>query len=86
MTLLVAAAASRYPLADLETAAGATDLAHLARMLGVSHHWVRVLADAGLSERQADHFAVRLGLHPSWVWPQWWVNVPDPKPDRRRAG
>lgn len=30
-----------------------------------------------LSERDADMFAVRIGLHPALIWPDWWAKAPD---------
>jgi hypothetical protein len=30
----------------------------------------------GLNAEQADRWAVRLGVHPSAIWPEWW-DVPE---------
>jgi hypothetical protein len=43
----------------------------LAHSMGVSHGYARVLAGRGLSDKQADRFAIRAGLHPEVVWPGW---------------
>lgn len=64
-------APARYPLADLAHAAGAADLADLARMLGITYRHACRLQAEGLSDDQADRYACRLGEHPAAVWPEW---------------
>jgi hypothetical protein len=63
----------RFPLAPLLARAGAGNLSHLARILGVSRATVQAASSRGLSERAADHYAVAAGLHPAEVWPELWV-------------
>lgn len=43
----------------------------LAEQIGVSRGHVHRLRREGLSERQADRFAIRAGTHPAIVWPAW---------------
>ena len=75
--LIVTAAGVRYPLETLMRRANVGDLAVLARRLGLKHGTVRDAACVGLTDRQADRWSCRLGLHPSWVWgEQWWRNGP----------
>lgn len=67
----------RYPLAPLLRVTRCPDLHELANRLGRTHGHLRNVAKRGLSDRQADHWAVALGLHPSWVWGKgWWENAP----------
>lgn len=75
-------AAHRYPLEPLLDAARATDLSHLAELLGITPSYVHRLRHEGLTEKQADHFAVRLGMHASWIWTDWW-SAPFAKARRR---
>jgi hypothetical protein len=57
-------------------------LAALAERLEVSLRMAQFLMSggrehpAGLSERQADRYAVKLGLLPWEVWPDWWSEAP----------
>lgn len=46
-------------------------LAAVAVALRISFRHARRLHHRGLSERQADHFAVRAGFHPLTIWPEW---------------
>lgn len=43
----------------------------LATRLGIGRRWVRRYRAAGLTERQADTWATRAGLHALDVWPTW---------------
>lgn len=75
----------RYPLEPLATAAGITlqtrgggnqpgqpqGLSLLALQLGISHRRARRARSEGITETQADTWAIRLGLHPTNVWPDW---------------
>jgi hypothetical protein len=61
----------RYPLADLEALVGRPSAAELAERMGVSGQVVRQWRCRGLSERQADEVACRLGWWPGLVWPEW---------------
>ena len=58
----------RYPLAPLLQRAGADSIAGFARSIGVTRSLVQAAADRGLSERNADRFAIAAGLHPGEVW------------------
>lgn len=61
----------RWPLADLlELVPGRSYRAVMAR-LAVSGATLRIAARDGLTDRQADHWAIALGSHPSMVWPGW---------------
>lgn len=67
----------RYPIERLIAAAQLDNHAQLALRLGLHHDTVRHAAALGLTDRQADRWAVRLGLHPAWVWPTWFADTPD---------
>lgn len=48
-----------------------------AAALGVTPRTIQRLQHSGLSDRQADHYANRIGAHPSWIWQsEWWWNAP----------
>lgn len=47
-------------------------LAALAEHLGISHTMAQRLNADGLSDGQADKYAIALGYHPSAIWPDWW--------------
>jgi hypothetical protein len=47
------------------------DTLGLSQAVGVGRRWVRRYRAAGLTERQADGWATRCGLHPLEVWPDW---------------
>lgn len=80
----------RYPLGPLAAAlridlhqpgrppdgtdSGTTELA---THLGISPRNARALLQRGLSDRQADRYATRIGQHPASIWPQWWDNAGD---------
>jgi hypothetical protein len=81
------APARRYPVEPLAHRLGITlgepgrpddDTLHghqaLAARLQISVATARRIADAGLTEVQADRAAIRLGLHPANLWPTWWTN------------
>ena len=61
----------RWPWAPLAEALGGGSLAAQAARLGVHdaqvHRWRR----DGLTDAMADRCAVRAGLHPAMVWPDW---------------
>lgn len=58
----------RYSLTDLADAAGLTRR-QLRTELGLSNVTLVDLEERGLSDEQADRYAVRLGLFPWQVWP-----------------
>jgi Bacterial regulatory proteins, gntR family len=62
-----------WPLQPLLDASGLTPT-RLAAELGLSGTTVRVAARRGLSDRQADEWAIRLGLHPLLVWGWAWID------------
>jgi hypothetical protein len=65
----------RYPWAPFERLALAEDprsgLKGIARRLGVHDRQTHRWRTYGLDAHQADRCAIRLGLHPSVVWPEW---------------
>lgn len=64
-------AAPRFPLEPLLEAIGRPCMAQLARRVGEHPRETYRWRDRGLSERQADRVACRLGLHPARIWPGW---------------
>jgi DNA-binding transcriptional regulator YhcF (GntR family) len=62
-----------WPLQPLLDASGLT-ARRLAAELGLSGTTVRQAAKRGLSDRQADEWAIRLGLHPLLVWGWAWID------------
>lgn len=70
----------RWPLRPLLDTAGVT-LAELALELGTTRDVVDAAARRGLSDFQADEWAIRVGFHPLLVWGWAWVDaadMPDP--------
>jgi hypothetical protein len=66
----------RWPLDSLSAAADTTTNAALARSLGVNVRTVWRWHRHGLTDAQADHAAIALGLHPALVWPDWLTTSP----------
>lgn len=80
---------TRYPLDPLAHAMGLhlgahgqrgdgttpQGLAALATRLNISHRWARHLHHTGLTDTQADHYAIRIGRHPATIWPDWWTHA-----------
>ena len=64
----------RYSFSALADATGYTK-PELEVQLGLRYEQLRHLEDVGLTEEQADHFAVKLGYHPGNIWNEWW-NIP----------
>jgi hypothetical protein len=62
------ARALRWPAEPVFAAAGGSRRTVMA-LLHVSAEEVARVEREGLSDRQADQWAVRLGLHPSMLWP-----------------
>lgn len=58
-----------WPLEPLLAHAGS--LGALAELVGVSGATVSVANRDGCTDRQADLWALRCGLHPCLVWPDW---------------
>jgi hypothetical protein len=67
-----APAARPFDLASLEAVSG---VRLTARRLGVSGATFSQMRQAGLTERQADAAATKLGLHPGDAWGHWWLDV-----------
>lgn len=61
----------RYPLAPLMEAAGIETMLELRRLFPMNGTEYRRVLDDGLSEHQADRWAVKLGLVPWLVWCEW---------------
>lgn len=51
-------------------------LVALSAHLGVTDRTLRRLRCNGLTDRQADHFAIVAGLHPAEIWPTWFDDAP----------
>lgn len=60
------------PTDDNQADSGLNALAH---HIGITHRQARRALHDGLSDRQADRFATRIGMHPASIWPQWWDNA-----------
>jgi hypothetical protein len=67
----------RWPLDDLHTlvAGRYPTQTSLARALGIQSTVVARAAERGLSDSQADRWAVRLGYHPMSVWGWAWIDA-----------
>jgi hypothetical protein len=61
-----------WPLQPLLDASGLTRT-RLAAELGLSGATLRTAGRRGLNDRQADEWAIRLGLHPLMVWGWAWI-------------
>lgn len=61
----------RYPLAPLMAAAGVRSMQELRSIFPMNGAMYRRVLHEGLSEIQADRWAVRLGLLPGEVWVEW---------------
>jgi hypothetical protein len=68
--------AAGWPLRPLLDTCGLTASA-LARRVGVSATVVKVAARDGLSDHQADRWAIRIGSHPLLVWGWAWIDQAD---------
>lgn len=82
----------RYPLAPLAVAMrielhrpgrppdddqADAGLSALAACIGVTPANASKLLARGLSDRQADRYATRVGMHPASIWPEWWEAAGD---------
>lgn len=65
----------RFPLEALELAVAGRRLSlkEVAALFRVTHRCACRWRTAGLSERQADHLAVAMGLPAAFVWPDLWL-------------
>ena len=88
------ATSRRYPLAPLIKAAGVQlgprggdqagehrQFTLLAERLGISRQKWWHLNRTGLTDRQADRYAIRLGQHPALIWNDWNDIDPDIEED-----
>ncbi len=75
-----------YPFEPLERLLGVRDHQEEASRLGVTRRQLYRFLDEGLTERFADHLAVRLGLHPALIWPEWFGEDVETPPERVRLG
>jgi hypothetical protein len=68
-----------FAVADLARRLGInpadTKSLHLA--VGITRRWIRRYRTCGLTARQADIWACRVGLHPLDIWPHWADLDPD---------
>lgn len=62
----------RFPYPDLHQAAGHPSAADLAGLIGVSPRTIMRWRKCGVPGHQADRAAIRIGSHPSVVWPSSW--------------
>jgi acetyl-CoA acetyltransferase len=60
-----------WPFAPLLAATGLESLTAFARVAGLPYTTVNTAARMGLTDEQSDHWAVRFGMHPLQVWPNW---------------
>jgi hypothetical protein len=74
--------ARRWALRPLLSACGLASPAGLAAELGISRDNVTAAGRRGLSDRQADEWAIRVGLHPVLVWGWDWVTAASPETAR----
>jgi len=69
-----------YAVADLAAALGLNPAddrltSQLVHALDMSRGWVLRCRTLGLTEAQADEWAIRCGIHPGDVWPRWGDNL-----------
>ncbi|MEZ5278989.1 MAG: helix-turn-helix domain-containing protein [Acidimicrobiales bacterium] len=62
----------RFDFTELEAHLDQAPTRVLAERLGVSARTVWRWRATGLNPIQADHAAIKLGLHPGSVWASWW--------------
>ena len=65
-----------YPAQPLIDAAREASEHALANRLGIGGYTWAIAKAEGLTEAQADTWAVRCGWHPSNIWPEWWDHAP----------
>jgi hypothetical protein len=68
----------RWALRPLLDACGLTGPAGLAAELGISSDSIAAAGRRGLSDCQADEWAIRVGLHPLLVWGWDWITAATP--------
>jgi len=64
----------RFDPAPLVAAVGDLSIHEVQEVIGVnSRTWSRYRNGTGtISMDMADKYAVRLGMHPGEIWPEWW--------------
>ena len=62
-----------WPAGPLVELAGNPSITGLARLLGEPYTTVHVAQRDGLTDVQADRWAVALGRHPAEVWSDWYA-------------
>ena len=62
-----------FSIEPLMVAVGAATAWEAAVQLGVTRRTISRLRSRRLTVAQADFYAVRAGLHPAMVWPDWWT-------------
>lgn len=62
----------RLPFANLHQEAGLENFSLLAARIGRSPRTLHRWKNSGVPLREADTAAIRIGSHPSYVWPQQW--------------
>lgn len=60
-----------WPIAPLLDVLSAAQRVNLPDALGVSAGFLSQIEGGGLPDRTADRVAIRLGLHPCMIWPDW---------------
>ena len=65
-----------WPIKPLLDATGLTLVTHFARRVKANGQTARRAYTKGLTDRQADQWAIRLGYHPGEIWPDWFDRLP----------
>ena len=65
-----------YDMRRLLAKTGIETVRELSELLGISLAVARKRMERGVTEYQADGFAVTLGFHPVEVWPEWFEGAP----------
>jgi lambda repressor-like predicted transcriptional regulator len=61
----------RYPFGPVIERSGCRSVAAVAQKTGFPLRTVQRWAHLGVTDNYADRLAVRLGFHPSEIWPEW---------------
>ena len=60
------------PIEPLERFVGGETQRQIAANAGINHRSLHLWRKNGISMIMADRVAIRLGVHPGCIWPQWW--------------
>lgn len=71
-----------YPYEPLVKASRCDSEDQLVIHLGISGSTWQIAKKLGLTDRQADRWAIAFGYHPSNIWPEWFSHVPPPDPTK----